>query len=112
MQITVTARHFRASKSLKEYTIRKISKLEKFYGGIVSCNVVLSVEKNPGHSKKVEIVLRVYGLTLTSVGQSESFLSALGAAIEKMEAQLKRYTSKLRERIKNQRRTRKRVVDA
>jgi putative sigma-54 modulation protein len=85
---------------MEEYVLGKLSKLEKIYEGIVWCDVILTNEKTPKNSKRVEINIRVYRSTLTSVVRSEDFSRAVVAAIEKLERQLVRYKSKLRERYK------------
>jgi putative sigma-54 modulation protein len=100
MEIHPTARHFRCPTVLQGYVFGKISKLEKIYGGIVSCDVILTNDRTPKKSKKVEIKIRVYRSTLASVVRSEDFSKAVVAAIEKLERQLARYKSKLRERYK------------
>jgi ribosomal subunit interface protein len=100
MEIHLTARHFRCPKILQDYVYAKISKLEKIYEGIVWCTVILTNEKVPRNSKKVEIKIRVYRSTLASVVRSENFSKAVVSAIEKLERQLVRYKSKLRERHK------------
>lgn len=104
MKIHLTARHFRAPKLLQDFVYEKIAKLERFYERIVSCNVILTNEKNSKNLKKVEISVRVYRSTLASVVWSDDFSKAIVAAVEKLERQLKRYKSKLRERHKMQKR--------
>ncbi len=106
MQINITARHFRAPRSLREHTIERISRLERYFGGILWCEVILSEGKNPGHIKTVEIVAHVYRSTLTAVAQAEEFKGALSTALEKLEGRLKKYKAKLREKYKIQRRYR------
>lgn len=100
MEIHLTARHFRCPTVLQGCVFGKIPKLEKIYGGIVSCDVILTNEKTPKKPKKVEIKIRVYRSTLTSIVRSEDFSKAIVACIEKLERQLVRYKSKLREGYK------------
>jgi ribosomal subunit interface protein len=100
MEIHLTARHFRAPSILQDHVQAKISKLERFYEGIVRCDVILTDEKTPEKSKKVEIKIKVYRSTLTSVVRSDGFSNGVVEAIEKLERQLVRYKSKLRERHK------------
>jgi putative sigma-54 modulation protein len=100
MEIHLTARHFRCPTVLQGYVFGKISKLEKIYGGIVSCDVILTNEKTAKKLKKVEIKIRVYRSTLTSIVRSEDFSKGVVVGIEKLERQLVRYKSKLRERYK------------
>jgi putative sigma-54 modulation protein len=100
MEIHFTSRHFRCPRILQDYALTKVSKLEKIYEGIVRCDVILTNEKTPKNSKKVEIKIRVYRSTLAGVVRSEDFSKGVVAAIEKLERQLVRYKSKLRERYK------------
>ena len=100
MKIHLTARHFRAPSTLKDYVVAKTSKLERFYEGIVRCDVILTREKTPKKSNIVEIKVKVHRSTLTSVVRSDGFSKAVVEAIEKLERQLVRYKSKLRERYK------------
>ena len=100
MEIHLTARHFRAPKILRDFVHAKILKLEKIYEGIVRCDVILTNEKIPKKSRRVEIKIHVYRSTLTSVVRSDDFAKAVVAAIEKLERQLVRYKAKLRERYK------------
>jgi ribosomal subunit interface protein len=100
MEIHLTARHFRAPSILQDYVRAKISKLERFYEGIVRCDVILTDEKTAKRSKKVEIKIKVYRSTLTSMVRSDGFSNGVVEAIEKLERQLVRYKSKLREKHK------------
>jgi putative sigma-54 modulation protein len=102
MELHLTARHFRAPSILQDYVRAKISKLERFYEGIVRCDVILTDEKTPKRSKKVEIKIKVYRSTLTSIVRSDGFSNGVVEAIEQLERQLVRYKSKLRERQKVQ----------
>lgn len=106
MEIHLTARHFRASKALRERVIDQISKLEKFDEGIVSCDVILSQEKTPKKSKKLEIIMRVHRSTLTCEVRSDDFMKAIGESVEKIERRIKKYKSKKRERYETQQRRR------
>ena len=40
MQIKFTARHFKASESLKDYAENEIQRLQKFFDRIVDCDVI------------------------------------------------------------------------
>jgi putative sigma-54 modulation protein len=102
MEIHFTARHFNAPKALRDFAQAKISKLEKFYEGIIRCKVILTNEETSDHSRTVELTVKVYRLTLTSVVRTDDFEKGIVAAVQKVERQLKRYKSKLREKHKLQ----------
>ena len=50
MNIEITARHFTASLSLKEFIYEKIKKITKYNSAIMSCHVILTKE-NKGKPK-------------------------------------------------------------
>jgi putative sigma-54 modulation protein len=104
METRLTVRHSIVPEATREFAIRKVSKLEKIYEGIISCEVVFSEEKNPKNSRRVEILLRVYRSTLKSAAKSPHYREAICGAVEKIERQLKKYKAKLRERYKYQKR--------
>ncbi|MFC1555197.1 ribosome hibernation-promoting factor, HPF/YfiA family [candidate division KSB1 bacterium] len=96
MQINITARHFKATDRLKIFVNNEILKLEKFYKGIIDCNVVLDYIK-AGHSKHLaEIHLNVYGNVLSSSVMSDDMFKSIDMAIDKLERKLQKYKARLR----------------
>jgi putative sigma-54 modulation protein len=98
MRTKFTARHFRAHPPLKEYGVDSLKKLEKFYDGIVSAELILSFEKSRDSVKIAEINVSVHSKILNAVEQSEDFIKSIDLAIGKLERQLVKYKSKLRNR--------------
>jgi len=91
MRIKFTARHYKSSPRLKEYAEKEVMKLEKFYDGIISCEVVLDYQKD---IQIAEIQTTVYGQKLTVREKSDDIYKSIDKAVEKMERQLKRYKEK------------------
>ncbi len=98
MRTKFTARHFRAHTTLKDYAIDTLKKLEKYYDGIISAEVVLSFEKMRDSVKVAEINLSVHNKILTAVEQSADFIKSIDLAVEKLERQLVKYKTKLHDR--------------
>ncbi|MCD6101576.1 MAG: HPF/RaiA family ribosome-associated protein, partial [Candidatus Cloacimonetes bacterium] len=46
MQITITARHFELTSSVKEYAETEIRGLKKYFDQIIIADMILRVEKN------------------------------------------------------------------
>lgn len=105
MQVNVTARRFKAHKSLRDHAAHGVSRLAKFYDGIVRGNVVLSYEKSTNSLKVAEITLHVHGNVLTAREKSEDFIKSIDKAIGKIERQLSKYKTKIR--LKNKKALRK-----
>ncbi len=91
MRINFTARHYKSSPRLKEYAQNEVSRLEKFYDGIISCDIVLDYQKD---IQIAELNLTVYGQVLTVIEKSDDIYKSIDMAVQKMERKLKRYKEK------------------
>jgi len=100
MHIKFTARHFRAHAEIREHAMEMVKKLDKFYDGIVTADIILSYERATKSVKMAEINLHVYGGVLTAKEKSEDYIKSIDAAVEKLTQQLSKYKSKLRAKDK------------
>jgi len=93
MQVNITARHYKAPQRLKDFATKKVSKLEKYFDGIIDCDVLLDYEKK---IQVADISLKVYGQKLQVVEKTEDIYKSIEFAVDKLERQLKKYKGKLR----------------
>ena len=96
MQVSVTARHFKATDRLKKYAKNEIQRLEKFFDGIIDCNVVLDYIKSNQSKHVAEIHLKVHGRTLSVSEISNDMYKSIDYAINKLERKLQKYKARLR----------------
>ena len=62
MKIIIETPHFKASSSLKEYVIEKVSKLEKLHPNIISAEVTLEKDvKKTNEVTNCSIILSIPG---------------------------------------------------
>ncbi len=94
MRINITARHFKASDNVKGFVEKKVKKLEKYYDGILDCDVLLEYQKMV---KVAEISINVFDKHLRVVEKSEDMLKSIELGVDKMERQLKKYKEKRRD---------------
>ena len=59
MNFTLTARHFKAHDTLKEFAESEIEKITKFYDGIIKSEVILSFEKPTNSIKNAEVIVKI-----------------------------------------------------
>jgi putative sigma-54 modulation protein len=83
------------TQELKDFVDKEINRLERYYNNIINSHLILEEE---GYRKRAELNLKVYGTILTSQHSSNNFRTSIEGALEKMERQLKKYKSKLKER--------------
>ncbi|MBI2430088.1 MAG: ribosome-associated translation inhibitor RaiA [Ignavibacteriales bacterium] len=101
MDIHITARHFKAHESLRTYAFDSLKKLERYYNGIVSANVVLSYEKAVNSVKRAELYVTVYGTILKAIVGTDDFVKSIDSVIAKVERQIQKYKSKQRAKKKS-----------
>jgi putative sigma-54 modulation protein len=102
MNTTVTSRHFKAHETLVEYAEGAVEKLERYYDGILKCEVKLSFEKARNSVKVAEVILSVYKTKITSEQSTDDFNKSIDGAVEKVLAQLKKYKEKLHAKDRTQ----------
>jgi len=107
MRITITARHFKAPESLKAFVRNEVSRLEKYYDGALSSEVILSWEKL---NQIAEITLKVSRQNLAAVEKSEEMRKSITLAVDKLERQLKKLKGKKQARAKTKAKAKVSVV--
>ena len=93
MQISFSGKHIDITDALKEYAISKLKKLNRFYKGPMSVEVLMNVE----HERQiVEITTHVKGMILRVEESSNDMYASIDSAVDKLEARIKRYKDKIR----------------
>jgi len=95
MQVKVTARHFDLTDNLNSYAVDEIKRLEKYYDNIIDAELTMTIEKN---RQIAELSVKVYRTTLTSKAKTYDMYLAIEQVVSKMETQIKKYKSKLKDK--------------
>lgn len=95
MDITVTFRRMEPIESLKIYAEEKISKIEKYFDFPVEAHVVLSLEK---FRHIADVTLSLDGARVKGVEETGDMYSAIDQVMDKIEKQVKKYRSKIRDK--------------
>ena len=105
MNIAFTFKNFEPSDHLKKYARRRFEKLGRFFGKAsgLEVQVALSVDK---YRHRCEVRVSGEGLQLAAGEQTEEMYSSIDLVLDKLEAQIKKHVS----RIKEQRRQARNVT--
>lgn len=95
MEIVVTFRHIEPTESLRLYAEEKLSKLKKYLDTPIEAHVVLEVEK---FRHIADVTLNADGTRIKAAEETGDLYSAIDQVVDKIEAQLKRHRSKIREK--------------
>ncbi len=93
MQVTFTARHFKATEPLRLYAENEVARLRKFADGIVGCDIVLTQERN---NHIADITVRIDNVKLNVSESTEDFFKSIDQAVDKLERQIKKHRDKVR----------------
>lgn len=94
MEITVTFRHMEPTESLRAYAEEKLGKIRKYLDFPAEAHVVMSVEK---FRHMADVTLNVNGSRIKGAEETEDMYSAIDQVMDKIEKQLKRHLSKIRD---------------
>lgn len=100
MNISITARKFKARETLKDFISSEVSGLKKYNDEIVSADVKLSYLNSRENVKSAEIILQVPGQTLSAAEDSEEFEKSVSYAVEKLSRQLRKLKTKRTQKIR------------
>lgn len=96
MEIKIKSLKFDADQKLIEFVEKKVSKLEKFYEGLETVDVTMSLLKEP-ENKSVKLQLHVPGQELVIERSSKTFEEAVTEAADAMKEKLTRAREKMLE---------------
>jgi putative sigma-54 modulation protein len=92
MNVEITGRHILITPAIRTYLLKRLSKLEKIFGGDISVHVIVDVEKE---RQTAEILLKSKLLDLTGKGQTADMYQSIVLAVEKIERQALKHKSKM-----------------
>lgn len=101
MQTQITARHFDAPSTLREYAEARLAKLERVYDGITEARIVFSENGHPEKIKSAEVIVNVYQQTLTAASDGATHEEALDECAKALRRRLRKYKARLRSKSRN-----------
>lgn len=94
MEIKIKSLKFDADQKLVAFVEKKVSKLEKFYDGVETVDVILSLLPDPDN-KNAKIQIHVPGQDLVIEKNAKTFEDAVTECADAMKEKLTRFKEKL-----------------
>ncbi|MDA3881585.1 MAG: ribosome-associated translation inhibitor RaiA [Prolixibacteraceae bacterium] len=100
MNLKINDVHFTADQKLVEFLNKKVNKLDTFFDGIISAEVILKVVKpETSNNKEVEIKLSIPAKDyLFTKKHADTFEEATTLAVDAMKKQLTKFKEKRKEK--------------
>ena len=92
MKFEIRGRNIEVTDALRDYTTKRLSKLEKYIDDMKDVQVTLAVE---GESHKVEVTIPLNGMILRGEEKSQDMYTSIDLVEEKLEKQLEKYKTRL-----------------
>ena len=99
MQITYIEKKCNIWDSTKEYTEKKLKKLDKFFAGDCAVHVVYTMEK--ADQCKVEVTTDYNGLIFRAQETSKDFKESVDRIVDVLIRQIRKHKTKLEKRLKS-----------
>lgn len=99
MKIEIRGRNIEITDALKDYTTKRLSKLEKYLDDSRIAQVALSLEGEKHKEKhKVEVTIPLNGVLLRGEVSADDMYSAIDMVVEKLDKQFDKHKTKLYKR--------------
>ncbi len=97
MNVKINSVHFKADKKLEAFINEKLDKLQTFFDGVISSEVILKLENSETRDNKIaEVRLNIKGSDLFAKKESTTFEGAIDLAAEALRRQLVKHKDKVR----------------
>ncbi|MEN3038484.1 MAG: ribosome-associated translation inhibitor RaiA [Candidatus Kryptonium sp.] len=96
MAVRITGHHVEMTEQIKTYIEKEITRLDKFFNGIIDTEVILRQDTKHNHLKEAEILVKVYEHKLTAKATDPDILKAFDKSLTKVERQLIKFKDKLK----------------
>ncbi|MBO8142033.1 MAG: ribosome-associated translation inhibitor RaiA [Firmicutes bacterium] len=99
MQFTVAGKNLQVTPALREHAERKVKKLLKFFDGdrhAIMADLVLSCQRD---RQQAEITLRVGGLIVRGVGNTDDMYVSIDQAVDRIERQIRKFKTRIQQRL-------------
>lgn len=103
MQITVSGHNIQMTQALKEYSEKKIGKLDIFFSEALEKGLVElehHSSASPEKMNEAKVIVYVHGAILSAKEENQDMYAAIDLIFEKLEKQLKKYKEKMKDHKK------------
>ena len=95
MNVTITGRNVLVTEPMKNYAMEKLNKMDRFFSNrIIDAVVTMDIQKL---SHRVDIFLKIGHLDIKCHADTDNMYASIDKAIDRLEAQLLRYKSKIQQ---------------
>ncbi|MED4461212.1 ribosome hibernation-promoting factor, HPF/YfiA family [Metabacillus fastidiosus] len=95
MRYNIRGENIEVTPALKEYTEKKISKLERYFDDSVDTNVNINLKYYNDKESKIEVTIPMSDLVLRAEEHNEDMYAAIDLVVNKLERQIRKHKTKV-----------------
>ncbi|WP_270361737.1 ribosome hibernation-promoting factor, HPF/YfiA family [Limosilactobacillus mucosae] len=95
LKFNIRGENVEVTESIRDYVIKRISKLEKFFEDNVEANAHVNLKVYPNKTFKVEVTIPLPYLTLRAEETSSDMYGSIDLVTNKLERQIRKYKTKV-----------------
>lgn len=95
LKFNIRGENVEVTESIRDYVIKRISKLEKFFEDNVEANAHVNLKVYPNKTFKVEVTIPLPYLTLRAEETSSDMYGSIDLVTDKLERQIHKYKTKV-----------------
>ncbi|WAA12014.1 ribosome hibernation-promoting factor, HPF/YfiA family [Fervidibacillus halotolerans] len=100
MRYVVRGEKIEVTPALRDYTEKKISKLEKYFTETPDANVHVNLKVYPDKKTKVEVTIPLKYITLRAEEMNEDMYAGIDLITDKLERQIRKHKTKINRKVR------------
>ncbi|MEC2077283.1 ribosome hibernation-promoting factor, HPF/YfiA family [Metabacillus fastidiosus] len=100
MRYNIRGENIEVTPALKEYTEKKISKLERYFDDSVDANVNINLKYYNDKESKIEVTIPMSDLVLRAEEHNEDMYAAIDLVVNKLERQIRKHKTKVNRKFR------------
>jgi len=97
MSITVRGKNIEITPALKDYVVKRVGKITKYFDSLGEITAILTVEKG---RHIIEITVPVNGIMLRGEEATADMYTSIDLVVDKIEKQIEKYKTRIARRLK------------
>ncbi|HHY13190.1 MAG TPA: ribosome-associated translation inhibitor RaiA [Thermoanaerobacterales bacterium] len=97
MRIIVSGKNIEITNALRDYALKRISKVSQYFEKDIEAQVTMGVEKD---RHIVEVTIPINGIILRGEEETSDMYTSIDMVVEKLEKQIHKYKTKINRRLR------------
>lgn len=102
MRFNVRGENIEITPALREYTEKKIGKLERYFEDSVEANVNVNLKFYNDQESKIEVTIPMTDLVLRAEEHNQDMYAAIDLVVNKLERQIRKHKTKVNRKFREQ----------